>query len=320
MLLAGDVGGTNTRLGLFDRGAVRPVPRHVMTYPTAGYAGLEDMIQRFLADAGTQASGIGTAAFGVAGPVLDNQVDLTNTTWHIDAATVAGRFGIPHVRLANDLRAMAHAVAVLEPDELATLQAGSPDAHGNAALIAPGTGLGESLLHNVGGRLVPSPSEAGHADFAPRTAREIELLRDLIARHGRATYEHVISGPGLVALHRFTHAAPCPVVDPADAAAAARISAAAMASECRSCAEALDLFVSVLGAEAGNLALRSVATFGVYIGGGIAPKILPALQGPVFLEAYRGKAPMDDLVAATPVHVIMYPDPGLLGAAVLAAF
>jgi glucokinase len=246
-------------------------------------------------------------------------VELTNANWHIDAMALAGRLGIARVRLTNDLMAMARSVPVLEPSELATLQRGSADPHGNAALVAPGTGLGESLLHNVDGVFVPSPSEGGHADFAPRTAREIALLQHLAGRQGRASYEDVICGPGLVTLHRFTHSMPCTIVDVDAPSAAALTSASALEARCPACVEALDLFVSVLGAEAGNLALRTVATAGIYIGGGIAPKILPALQGPRFIEAFLDKAPMRDLMASIPVHVILHPDPGLLGAAVLAA-
>ncbi len=318
MMLAGDVGGTNTRLGLFEAGGTRPVPLRLSTYSTAAYRSLDDMVERFLADAGTGARAVTTAAFGVAGPVRDQRVELTNANWHIEAAAMSSRLGISTVRLANDLITMALAVPVLETHELAFLQEGASDPNGNAALIAPGTGLGESLLHRVGAAFLPSPSEAGHTDFAPRTAREIALLERLTAIHGRATYEDILSGPGLLNLHRFTHDEACPAVDPASDGAAARISAAAMEGRCPACVEALDLFISVLGAEAGNLALRSVATAGLYIGGGIAPKILPALRGPQFLDAFLDKAPMRDLVSAVPVRVIVYPDPGLLGAAVLA--
>jgi glucokinase len=166
---------------------------------------------------------------------------------------------------------------------------------------------------------VPSPSEGGHADFAPRTAREIALLRFVADRQGRASYEDVICGPGLVTLHRFTHGMPCPIVDVDAPGAAALTSASALEARCPACVEALDLFVTVLGAEAGNLALRTVATAGIYIGGGIAPRILSALQGPHFIKAFLDKAPMRDLMASIPVHVILHPDPGLLGAAVLAA-
>jgi glucokinase len=187
-------------------------------------------------------------------------------------------------------------------------------------VIAAGTGLGEALLHNEGGRFVPSPSEGGHADFAPRTPREMELLRQLIDVYGRGEWEHVLSGPGIVNLHRFTHTGRCAAVDvTADAAGLpALISAAAMESRCTMCREALDLFVSVYGAEAGNLALRTVATAGVYVGGGIAPKILPELRSGAFMNAFRAKGAMADLLATVPVKVILDPRAALLGAAVFA--
>ncbi|MEW5982091.1 MAG: glucokinase [Acidobacteriota bacterium] len=319
MILAGDIGGTNTRLGLFEAGTGRPRPMQMATYSTAGFPGLEEMVERFIADHGLDRSAISSAAFGVAGPVRNDRVELTNASWQIDARRFSSRAGIARVRLANDLTSMAYAVPVLEDRELAPLQAGFPDPTGNAALIAPGTGLGESLLHNVAGTFIPSPSEAGHADFAPRTPREIALLQDLTTRLGRASYEDVISGPGLVSIHRFTHPTPCVEVDTTAADAAANISASAMDGRCQACVEALDIFVSVLGAEAGNLALRSMATSGLYVGGGIAPRILAALRGPQFLAGFLDKAPMRDLMASIPVHVILHPDPGLLGAAVLAS-
>jgi len=197
---------------------------------------------------------------------------------------------------------------------------------GNAALIAAGTGLGEALLHNVNGRFLPSPSEGGHADFAARTPRELALVQELSRIHGRVDNERVISGPGLVNVFRFTHGtqdlgAACREigrdVDPADLPAA--ISQAAMEGRCRKCAEAFQMFIEAYGAEAGNLALRAVATAGVYIGGGIAPKILPALEDGRFMAAFRDKDPMVDLLRTLPVMVILNRQAGLLGAAVKAA-
>jgi glucokinase len=212
-------------------------------------------------------------------------------------------------------------VPVLQPDELAVLQEGLPLADGNAALIAAGTGLGQALLHNVDGRFVPVPSEGGHADFAARTPREIVLLQELTRWYGRADYEHVISGPGIVNIHRMTHTqAVCSVVDPAATPELwpALITEAALGGRCASCGETLEMFVAAFGAEAGNLALRAVATAGVYLGGGIAPKILPALETGTFLDAFRAKPPMVDLLATIPVAVILNARAGLLGAAVRA--
>jgi glucokinase len=217
---------------------------------------------------------------------------------------------------------MANAVPVLRADEIDVLQDGQRVSTGNAAVIAAGTGLGEALLHNVNGRFVPSPTEAGHADFAARTPREIELLQALIRTYGRADCERVVSGPGLVNLFRFTHRDdPCPVVDAGAAPALfpMLVSSSALEGRCRACREALDMFVAAYGAEAGNLALRTVATAGVYLGGGIAPKILPALHGPLFVEAFRSKPPMNDLLERIPISVILNTDAGLLGAAVAAS-
>ena len=321
MLLAGDVGGTKTLLGLFSRGPERPVPIDTRQFTTLDFEDLGAMIDEFVSEQGRRRKTIEAACFGVAGPVRDQVVRLTNVPWHVDAIQVADRFSIGRVRLLNDLEAMSHAVPVFEPDEVAVLQDSDALPTGNGALIAPGTGLGEALLHNVDGRFVPVASEGGHADFAARTPREIELVHELTRIYGRVHCERVISGPGLVNIARFIHRdAGCDAVDlssPPDELPAL-ISAAGLKESCAKCIETLEMFVSAFGAEAGNLALRSVATAGVYIGGGIAPKILPALRTGAFLDAFRSKPPMSDLLAAMPVSVILNPHAGLLGAAVYA--
>jgi glucokinase len=318
MLLAGDVGGTKTLLGLFARDPERPRAIASREMSTLSYSSLAEMVSDFL-DA-TRPDRIEGAAFGVAGIVQEHVARLTNVPWIVDGAEIVERFGIRRVTLLNDLQAMAYAVPALDADELAMLQEGDAHPNGNAALIAAGTGLGEALLHNIEGRFVPSPSEGGHADFAPRTPRQVELLKELTRTYGRAEYEQVVSGPGLINLYRFTHDVTCEAVgEPVDPLAIPpALTAAAIARRCSRCIEAVDLFVSVYGAEAGNLALRSVATAGVYIGGGIAPKILPALESGLFIEAFRDKAPMTDMLAAIPVHVILNERAGLLGAAVVA--
>ncbi len=318
MLLAGDIGGTKTLLGLFRRAPERPEQIATREFTTLNYSSLGMMVREFLA--GQPAEKLSAAAFGVAGVVRDEVARLTNVPWVVDAGQIVEEFGIPSVTLLNDLQAMAYAVPVLAGDELATLQDGTSDPDGNAALIAAGTGLGEALLHNVNGRFIPSPSEGGHADFAPRTPREIELLVELTRAYGRADYESVASGIGLVNLFRFTHSGPCPILgDPQDSLSIPpAMTASAIAGKCPSCVEAVDLFVSVYGAEAGNLALRSVATAGVYVGGGIAPKVLTALESGRFIEAFRNKPPMADLLATIPVYVILNARSGLLGAAVYA--
>ena len=215
---------------------------------------------------------------------------------------------------------MAWSIPVLSDSEVHVLQQGVARAEGNIALIAAGTGLGQALLHRVHGRFVPAPSEGGHADFAARTEREISLLRDLTSRYGRAGVEHVVSGRGFANLPRIAHAEPCSAgVDGDLPDGPALISSAALEHRCRGCEATLAMFVDAYGAEAGNLALRTVSTGGVFIGGGIAPKILPALTDGAFVRAFLAKPPLDQLLAKMPVKIILNPRAGLLGAAVFAA-
>ena len=315
MLLAGDIGGTKTLLGLFHRAPRRPSALVVKAYPTTDYPSFSHMLDAFERDV-ARPMALEAAAFGVAGPIVDQRARLTNVAWDVSAAEIGARCGLASVRLLNDLQAMAYSVEVLDPQELLTLQTGEAPAEANAAIIAAGTGLGEAFLHRVDGRLEPLSSEGGHADFAPRTGREDEFCQMLRRVHGRAEIEHVLSGRGLSNLHRFTHGdARCTAVttpDPAD------ISQAALGGTCPRCAEALHLFVSAYGSEAGNLALRGVATGGVFVGGGIAPKILPALTAGGFMDAFRDKAPMTGLLSRVPVQVILNAHAGLIGAAVCA--
>lgn len=320
MILAGDIGGTTTRLGLFDPRDGRPQLVTAHTYPTLGFPGLTDMLSAFAGEPDVRGTHAEAACFGVAGPVLGDVARLTNVPFEVDALEVARAFDIPRVALLNDLQAMAYAVPALDTSELLTLQTGEGCPNGNVALIAAGTGLGQALLHNVDGRLIPSPSEAGHADYAPRTERELAVLRELTQRYGRAEVEQVVSGPGLVNLHRVTHTGPCLAVeDETQPDTPARIAAAAIERRCRGCMDALGIFVDAYGAEAGNLALRSLATGGVYVGGGIAPKILPALTDGRFLNAFLDKGAMRGLLARVPLRIILSTEPGLLGAAVFAA-
>ena len=319
MLLAGDVGGTKTSIGLYAAGTPRPSVRAIRHFQTLDYVGLIDIVEEFLHLENRPT--IEAVCFGVAGPVLDQVAQLTNVPWRVDAELVATRLSIPLVLILNDLATLGHAVPVLTTDQLAVLQPGERVTNGNAALIAPGTGLGETLLHYIDGRCVPCPSEGGHADFAPRTPREIRLLEVLTARFGRVSYEHVVSGPGLVNLHQFVHEGQgCPIVsdDALSVDLPALISRSGVDGACAQCVQALDLFVTALGAEAGNLGLRSVATAGIYIGGGIPAKILPALRRSSFLDAFRSKSPMRRLVETMPVAVILERDAALLGAAVAA--
>ncbi len=351
MLLAGDVGGTKTLLGLFTPKPDRPSAIDVGEFTTLDHSGLEPMIESFLQSRGVEPRHIDAASFGVAGAVTDQVARLTNVPWCVDGVAIAEQLRFRRAYVLNDLEALAYGVTVLESDELTMLQRGVPHPKGNAAVIAAGTGLGEALLLNVNGQFVPGASEGGHADFAARTPREMELLRELTRIYGRVSVEAILSGPGLVNVYQFTHQsfgtepagvsvyqfrhqshggnrpqmqgpvfpsrlceAVGQVSDPAELPA--RISRAAMDRTCAHCVEALEMFVSVYGAEAGNIALRAVATAGVYVGGGIAPKILPALESGMFLDSFRAKEPMADFVATIPVAVILNPDAGLLGAAV----
>ena len=319
MLLAGDVGGTKTLLGLYERQHPRPVPLAVHSYATASFSRFADILEAFAVDLKKPVT-VEAVAMGVAGPVVDDQATLTNVGLHVAADEVGQRFGARRARLLNDLEAMASSVEVLAADELLSLQDGIPHHKGSRAVIAAGTGMGQAYLHRVDGGWQPVPTEAGHADFAARTDRELELVRMLRERYGRAEVEQVISGQGLLNLHRFTHrGGECEIVpDLESPVAPAMVSQAALGGRCQSCAEALRMFASAYGAEAGNLALRTMATAGVYVGGGIARKILPALTNGDFIEAFRAKEPLNALVAQIPVHVILKDEAGLLGAAVVA--
>jgi glucokinase len=320
MLLAADVGGTKTLLGLFEPAAHRPRQVASHSYSTGEFQSFGAMLDAFAADSGTALTKISAAAAGVAGPVVRNAAALTNIGWSISAAELGSHLRTPRVRLLNDLEAMATSVEALEEHELAVLQAGAADADGNAAVIAAGTGLGSAHLHRSRGRWSATPSEGGHADFAARTDREIDLLRMLRARFGRAEVEQVLSGPGLVNLYHLTHGSqPCAAHIDSDAAdAPAHVSQAGMDGTCAYCIEALEMFVAAYGAETGNLALRAVATGGIFIGGGIAPKILPAMQAGRFMRCFLDKAPMHDLLTRIPVKVILNQEAGLLGAAIAA--
>ena len=336
MLLAGDIGGTKTLLGIFAADPDRPRPVEIGEFVTLEYDALEPMIREFLSAQKVEPRRIEAACFGVAGAVTEQVARLTNVPWLVDGAALEEAFGFRRVRIANDLEALAYGVTVLEPSELKGLQVGVPLPNGNAAVIAAGTGLGVAMLHNVEGQFVPAASEGGHADFSARTPREMEMVRELTRIFGRVGVEVVLSGPGLVNIYQFTHRSfgSGPTITPNSIAPShlcdgvglsrdwndlpARISKSAQLKRCDRCVEAFDIFISAYGAETGNVALRYVATAGVYIGGGIAPKILAALESGLFMDAFRDKEPMAHLVATIPVSVILNQDAGLLGAAVRA--
>ena len=334
MLLAGEIGGTKTLLGIFAAAPDRPSPVEVGEFVTLDYDALEPMVREFLRVQGIDPKRIEAACFGVAGAVTEQVARLTNVPWMVDAVQVQEELRFRRVGVINDLQALAYGVTVLEPSELHSLQVGVPLSDGNAAVIAAGTGLGEAMLHNVDGAFIPAASEGGHADFAARTPREMELVRELTRIFGRVGVEMVISGPGLVNIYQFTHDSfgSGPTLTPNSLEPsrlcqgvlsvrehtdlAARISTSALERRCEACVEAFELFVAAYGSETGNLALRYVATAGVYVGGGIAPKILPAFETGLFMEAFRDKEPMAHLVATIPVSIILNPEAGLLGAAV----
>ena len=268
---------------------------------------------------------ITSAAFGVAGPVQGRVVQTTNLPWRMDADVLQRQFGFIHCTLLNDLEATAYGLPALGPDDLLTLQAGAVNPCGNAAVIAPGTGLGEAGLYWDGKSHQPFATEGGHASFSPGNELEIALLQHLQQQHQHVSWERVVSGVGLLGLHDFLRqyrqvAVPQWLADEMQSGdAAAAISKAALAGRDEICIQTLDCFVRMLGAEAGNLALKVMSSAGLYIGGGIAPKILPRLTDGVFLEALLNKGRMSHLLEAMPVRVILNDRAALYGPALRAA-
>jgi glucokinase len=317
MLLCADVGGTKTTLAVVRAEPVLEVVR-LETYPSAEIGDLGMLLAQFIAGGRWT---IHAACLGIAGPVIGTRVETTNLPWCIDAAALSARLGGAPVFLLNDLEALAYGVPALREDALVVLQPGIPVASGTIAVIAAGTGLGEAGLLRDGERYLAIPSEGGHADFAPRSAREIELLRWLLGRCDHVSYERVLSGPGLVHIFEFLRDVERRHVPAALAAAvaagdpAAAITEAALAGRAPTATAALDLFVSIYGAEAGNLALKLKAIGGVYVGGGIAPKILPKLTRGTFREAFLAKGRFRELLEAIPVRVIVDQHTALYGAA-----
>ena len=321
MLLAGDVGGTKIFLGLFSRNGARPKAIEIRSYRTLDFPDLGAVSLHFLRETSTAPHDIEAAVFGVAGPITGTRAHLTNVPWIVDLDALRRDVAIPRAHLLNDLEALAWSVPVLTSDEIEVVHEGRPDAGGNVALIAAGTGLGIALLPNVDGRLVPRASEGGHVDFAPRNADEHALAESLNRDYGRVDIERVVSGPGLANIHRILHPHQCGTLTPMPPShdLPAAISRAALEAGCPSCIRSLECFVSAYGASAGNLALTVLATGGVYLGGGIAPRILPALRWPCFLRSFLDKSPMDALISRVPVKVILNPRAGLLGAAAYAS-
>jgi glucokinase len=315
-VLALDVGGTTTRVGIFERRPEKPLRVALQTYGTREFPTIEAMAMAFLRGAGISSSSLSAACIGAAGPVLDGVATLTNAPVRVDARAVAHTLGVSRVSLLNDLEALAYAVPVLSSDELCVLQPGRANESGAIGILAAGTGLGEAVLYRMGERFIVKASEAGRADFAARTERDITVLRSLTREYGRAAIEEVVSGSGLVNIHRALQKSDCAArIDMTTAEAPAAVADSAIYGRCPTCVEAMEAFVEAYGAEAGNLALRTVATGGVYIGGGIAPKILDALKSGAFLSAFSMKSPFTTLLQSIPVKVILNSEAGLLGAA-----
>jgi glucokinase len=317
MLFAGDVGGTKTFLGLFARGTARPDAIEIRSYRTLDFPDLGALSLHFLRETSTRPADIEAAAFGVAGPITGSRAQLTNVPWLVDLDALRSDMPIRRAYLLNDLEALAWSVPVLTSAEIEVLHEGQADPTGNVALIAAGTGLGIALLPNVDGRLVPRASEGGHVDFAPRNADEQALAGALQKEYGRVDVERVVSGPGLAHIHRILYPHQCATLTPSPAFddLPAAISRAALEAACPSCTRTLEFFVSAYGASAGNLALTVLATGGLFLGGGIAPRILPALRTSAFMQSFLDKSPMDALISRIPVKVILNPRAGLLGAA-----
>ncbi|MBI3610232.1 MAG: glucokinase [Nitrospirae bacterium] len=318
MILAGDIGGTKTLLALFRGQGEGPISVRRQIFLSRTYSGLEEILQEWLPG---QPPSIRIACFGVAGPVIQGRTETTNLPWVVDADRIRQRFGIPSVVLLNDLEATAYGVLGLSEKEFRVLNPGRPVSQGNRAVIAAGTGLGEAVLFWDGAEYRAMASEGGHADFAPRNPIEIRLLEYLLKPFGRVSYERVLSGPGLLNIYRFLKetgygkeperlAARFEKEDPGTV-----ITEEALAETAPLCVKTLDLFISLYGAEAGNLALKVFATGGVYIGGGIAPKIVRKLVEGAFMKAFVDKGRYSSLMDRIPVRIILNEETGLLGAA-----
>ena len=322
-ILSGDVGGTKTALAIVELSGSRCRVLRRERYPSAGYRGLDEIVSTFLAAESRRPE---AAGFGVAGPVRDGRVRVTNLGWILDERLLERRIRIPRVALVNDFGANALGLRYLSGRQLATLARGRSDPSGPVALLGAGTGLGQAVLVRHGGTETAVASEGGHVDFGPRTALEDRLVAFLRKRYGRVTRERILSGSGLALLYAFlAHAgaarpsrATRKILERADDRAAA-ISALGLARRDRLCRAALELFAEIYGSEAGNLALQYRATGGVYLAGGIAPKILPVLRSRAFLRAFRRKPPMEALLADIPVRVVLDARLGLYGAAAAAA-
>jgi glucokinase len=315
LLLAADMGGTKSNLWLFERTNGRREIRAEATLRSAEYPDARSVVAAFLKGIRVHA-----AAVAIAGPVLDGRVETPNLPWVVEQAAIAHALGIDRVELLNDLMATAYGVADVDPEGMTTLNEGRRGS-GALAIIAAGTGLGEAAITTEGERQVALPSEGGHSDFGPGNETEIALLQYLARRHGHVSWERVVSGRGLHAIYEFLvetgRGEPSDTLSARIAAGvpAAAISDAALAESDATAARALDIFVRLYGAEAGNLALKFLATGGVYVAGGIAPKIVARLRSGPFMEGFLAKGRHAGLVAGIPVKVVLEPKAALFGAA-----
>ena len=321
-VLAGDIGGTKTRLAVFDVDGKRLESVTECSYPSGSYSGLENIIQDFIGSAGSDCR---QACFGIAGPVTRGRAQATNLPWIVEERALAKVFGFERVALINDLEANAWGIGALSENDFCLLNAGSPTAEGNACIISAGTGLGEAGLYWDGQRHWPFACEGGHATFSPSSDLEIALLEYLRERFGHASWERILSGGGLVNVHDFLRshrgvASPSWLREEMAAEdPAAVISKAGLDERDALCSEALDLSIHLYGVETGNLALKIMATGGVYLGGGIAPRNLERLKGPLFMQGFLDKGRMQPLLAAMPVKVILNDRTALYGPALYLA-
>ena len=327
MILAGDVGGTKTLLAIYVKkeDGLQPVLKR--RYLSGNYPGLEPILAEFLAEAREQGLKVEKAAFGVAGPVFERHVKITNLPWIITASRLQEALGVEQVNLLNDVQAIAYAAPHLEAAHIHTLHEGEPVVGGNIAVIAPGTGLGEAYLTWDGERYHAYASEGGHADFGPTDALEIELLRYYLLRMDHVSYERFCSGSGLPNIYAFLRDNRYAMepewlrkrLEEADDPTPVIVEAALKEDPyCELCSMTLSMFVSILAAEAGNLALKVNARGGVYLAGGVPPRILPALAHQRFMQSFLHKGRMADVLIRMPVRVITHPNPGLYGAALFA--
>ena len=318
MILAGDIGGTNARLAYFQAQDGHLTVAAEGVFPSRGHSGLDEIVAQFVK---SQSQRPDVACFGVAGPVRNGKVETSNLPWTVEASRLATELQLPSAILINDLEANAWGIASLGENDLVALNRVKGTPSGNQAVISAGTGLGEAGLYWDGKSYDIFACEGGHTDFAPRTELEIELLRFLTARFGHVSYERIVSGPGLLNVYQFfrdTHRGEEPAwltEEFAHGDAAAAISRAAVGGKSPLAEHALDLWISIYGAEAGNLALKLMATGGVYLGGGIAPKLATKLAGPLFMQAFLSKGRMQPLLESIPVRIITNDKIALFGAA-----